>query len=107
MIRLAPDGISLGPFMTRLFIVRQKGAALSRLIHYLLLLDEYSDTGEWGNQVTHRSVVEGLSRSTRRNLEATSHSSASLTPTPVADYAPAAAAPQPRYLHTIPLITHA
>jgi hypothetical protein len=39
--------------MAGLFIVRQEGAALSRIIEDLLLLDECSETAEWVDRIEY------------------------------------------------------
>jgi hypothetical protein len=39
--------------MAGLFIVHQEGAVFSKIIDDLLLLDDYSDTSEWADQITY------------------------------------------------------
>jgi hypothetical protein len=51
MTRFAFARVQHGEPMAGVFIVRQEGAALSRIIDDLLLLDECSDTSEWANQI--------------------------------------------------------
>jgi hypothetical protein len=53
MIRFASDRLSSSLTMAGLFIVHQEGAALSRLIDDLLLLDDCSDNEDWVNQITY------------------------------------------------------
>jgi hypothetical protein len=53
MIRFGFERIASGLPMASLFIVHQEGAALSRLIDDLLLLDDCSGTEEWVNQITY------------------------------------------------------
>lgn len=53
MIRFASERISSSLTMTGLFIVHQEGAALSRLIDDLLLLDDCSDNEEWINRIIY------------------------------------------------------
>jgi predicted nuclease of predicted toxin-antitoxin system len=53
MIHFAIERIRRGEPMAGVFVIRQEGAALSRLIDDLLLLDECSDTSEWTNQILY------------------------------------------------------
>src|SRR6185312_12162471 len=53
MTRFGLERITSGFPMAGLFIVHQEGAALSKLIDDLLLLDDCSDTEEWANQITY------------------------------------------------------
>jgi predicted nuclease of predicted toxin-antitoxin system len=51
MTRFAFERVQRGEPMAGVFIVRQQGAALSRIIDDLLLLNECSDTSEWDGQI--------------------------------------------------------
>ncbi len=53
MTRFGLERITAGLSMAGLFMVHQEGAALSKLIDDLLLLDDCSDTEEWANQITY------------------------------------------------------
>ena len=53
MTRFAIDRIRRGEPMAGLFVVRQEGAALSRVIEDLLLLDECSETAEWADRIEY------------------------------------------------------
>jgi len=53
MTRFAIERIQRGEPMAGLFIVRQEGAALSRIIEDLLLLDECSETAEWADRIEY------------------------------------------------------
>jgi predicted nuclease of predicted toxin-antitoxin system len=49
----ARERMSRGEPMAGLFIVHQEGAALSKVIDDLLLLDDCSETAEWANQILY------------------------------------------------------
>jgi predicted nuclease of predicted toxin-antitoxin system len=49
----AMERMSHGEPMAGLFIVHQEGAALSKIIDDLLLLDDCSETDEWTNQILY------------------------------------------------------
>ena len=51
MTRFAIERIERGEPMAGLFIVRQEGAAISRIIEHLVLLDECSDMSEWASRI--------------------------------------------------------
>jgi predicted nuclease of predicted toxin-antitoxin system len=53
MTGFAIDRITRGEPMAGLFIVHQEGAALSKIIDDLLLLDDCSDTDEWADQILY------------------------------------------------------
>jgi predicted nuclease of predicted toxin-antitoxin system len=53
MTRFAIERIRRSEPMAGLFIVRQEGAALSRIIEDLLLLDECSETAEWVDRIEY------------------------------------------------------
>jgi hypothetical protein len=53
MTGFAIDRIARGEPMAGLFIVHQEGAALSKIIDDLLLLDDCSDTAEWADQILY------------------------------------------------------
>jgi hypothetical protein len=50
---LAIERMSQGEPMAGLFIVHQEGAALSKIIDDLLLLDDCSETAEWADQILY------------------------------------------------------
>jgi predicted nuclease of predicted toxin-antitoxin system len=49
----ARQRMSRGEPMAGLFIVHQEGAAFSKIIDDLLLLDDCSETAEWANQILY------------------------------------------------------
>jgi predicted nuclease of predicted toxin-antitoxin system len=53
MIKFATERLLRGEPMAGLLIVRQEGAALSKVIDDLLLMDECSETAEWAEQILY------------------------------------------------------
>ena len=53
MTRFAIERIATDQPMAGLFIVHQEGAALSKIIDDILLLDDCSETAEWTNQILY------------------------------------------------------
>jgi predicted nuclease of predicted toxin-antitoxin system len=53
MTDFAIQRVRRGETMAGLFVVHQEGAALSRIIEDLLLLDDCSETAEWASRVEY------------------------------------------------------